>query len=136
MDEQPFTFDSNFGFTISGLGLVFPGRVRAGIASVGDEVEIDGEGGRFTAKIRNIEKDRKLIQQTVTDCDIGILVDQISDKKVEKLLHALGYQDRGLDSPEEIDTKAEFAEHGLIFPIVIRKCQSKKNFWRLFGFRK
>ena len=123
MKEQPFKFDSDFGFTISGLGLVFPGRVRSGSASVGDKVMVEGDGGRFTATIRHIEKDRKLIQETIDDEDIGVLVDEISDSRVEQLLHVLGYQDRGLDSPDEIDVKAEFAEHGLVFPVVISKIE-------------
>ena len=124
MEEQPFKFDSDFGFTISGLGVVFPGRVHSGAASVGDKVMVKGDGGQFTATIRNIEKDRKLIQETVANEDIGILVDEISDSRVEQLLHVLGYQDRGLDSPDEIDVKAEFAEHGLVFPIIITKIET------------
>ena len=123
VENQPFKFDSDFGFTISGLGLVFPGRVRSGSASVGDEVMVEGDGGQFTATIRNIEKDRKLIQETIEDEDIGLLVNAISDSKLEQLLHVLGYQDRGLDSPDEIDVKAEFAEHGLVFPVVITKIE-------------
>ena len=102
---------------------MFPGRVHTGAASVGDKVMVEGDGGQFTATIRSIEKDRKLIQETVADEDIGILVNEISDSKVEQLLHVLGYQDRGLDSPDEIDVKAEFAEHGLVFPVVITKIE-------------
>jgi len=63
MDEQLFEFESDSVFVISGRGVVFNGRVREGLASVGDQIQVDEQGGQFVGvdtKVDRIEVRRKL----------------------------------------------------------------------------
>ena len=116
MDEQLFEFESDRGFVISGRGVVFVGRVREGLASVGDRVQVDEKGGQFVGMIRAIEHDRKLIDKTINGTELGILLSDFSDTEVGKILHLVSQEDQ---DPESIDVQAEFAKRGIMFPVVL-----------------
>ncbi len=87
MDEQLFQFESDRGSVLSGRGVVFFGRVREGLASVGDRMQVDEKGGQFSGVIHAIEHERKLIDQTIDRAEIGILLNDFSDTEVGKILY-------------------------------------------------
>jgi translation elongation factor EF-Tu-like GTPase len=116
MDETLFEFDSRKVFVISGQGVVFVGRVREGLASVGDKIQLDETGGQFVGVIRAIEHQRKLIDQTIGGTEIGILLSDFSDTEVGEILHLANQEGR---DPESIDVPAEFARRGIMFPVVL-----------------
>ena len=116
MGEQLFEFESDRMFVISGQGVVFVGRVREGLASVGDQIQVDEQGGQFVGVIRAIEHERKLIDETIDGTEIGILLNDFSDTEVGKILYLVGQKSR---DPESIDVQAEFAKRGIIFPVVL-----------------
>ncbi len=93
MGEQFLQFESDRGFVFSGQGVVFVGRVREGLASVGDRVQVDERGGQFVGVIRAIEHERKLIDQTVDGMEIGILLNDFSDTEVGKSLYLVSRED-------------------------------------------
>ncbi len=111
-----FEFESDRVFVISGQGVVFVGRVREGLASVGDQIQVDEQGGQFVGVIRAIEHERKLIDQTIDGMEIGILLNDFSDTEVGKILYLVSQKSR---DPESIDVQAEFAKRGIIFPVVL-----------------
>ena len=116
MDEQLFQFESDRGSVLSGRGVVYFGRVREGLASVGDRVQVDEKGGQFSGVIHAIEHERKLIDQTIDRAEIGILLSDFSDTEVGKILYFVSQKGR---DPESFDIQAEFAKRGIIFPVVL-----------------
>jgi selenocysteine-specific translation elongation factor len=116
MDEQLFQFESDRGFVMSGQGVVFVGRVREGQVSVGDRVQVDEKGGQFIGMIRAIEHEKRLIDQTIVGAEIGMLLSDFSDTELGKILYRVS-QEGG--DPDSIDMQAEFAERGIMFPVVL-----------------
>ncbi len=139
MEKQPFQFDSqggfvffnaNLGFKISGLLLVLMGSVRTGVASKGDRVLIEGVGGRFVGMIRRIirhQKGKYDVEKTVADEYIRIVVDDISNSKVEEYFRRLDYLDRSLSNSNKRELAGEvedFVWQYLKFPVVVAKTES------------
>ena len=116
MDNQLFEFESYKWFVISGRGVVFVGRVREGVASVGDRVQLNEKGGQFVGMIQAIEHHRKLMDKTINGTELGILLSDFSDTDVGKILDLVGQEDQ---DPESIDVQSEFAKRGIMFPVVL-----------------
>lgn len=123
----PFRFTSTSGFVISNVGIVFVGEVRSGEAKVGDRLFVVGGDAKFNGKVRVIECERKPIESTVEDKEIGILIEDISDSRFNDLL-TLGLRlDPGQDMPHSYDPIAEFAERGLVFPVTVSNLDDPKD---------
>ncbi len=108
MRDQPFEFESTFGFCIWKNCIVFVGRVKSGVASVGDRLEFDVSGGRVTGTIKAIEMDRKLIDETVSGIEIGVGLYDFSDPSIDA---ALG------DPVDSGDASVEWT--GVSFPVIL-----------------
>lgn len=115
-----FLFDSKSAWTISGFGVIFKGIVRTGSVSLGDIVRVEGKGGQFTGKVCGISCLLGEIDRTIADLEIEIALNEISDPKVEEILHLPEYELFGLSNSDGEDG-AVFARHGLVFPVAITK---------------
>ncbi len=89
MTDYAFVFESDDIFAIVGRGLVFRGHVVTGQASLGDRIAILGSEGSVSGTIAAIEKDRKLIEHTIQGVEIGILLSNLTNEKLEHLVNTL-----------------------------------------------
>ncbi|MFD2839902.1 EF-Tu/IF-2/RF-3 family GTPase [Populibacterium corticicola] len=74
---QPFTFQVEDIFTITGRGTVFTGRVETGTAQVGQRINLNISGETFPAVITGIERFRKRSSTAGAGDSVGILVKQL-----------------------------------------------------------
>lgn len=89
MTKFTFVFEFHDMFAIVGRGLVFRGQVTVGQASQGNRITILGSEGSISGTIAAIEKDRKLIKRTIPGVEIGILLSNLTNKKLERLVRTL-----------------------------------------------
>lgn len=108
MRDQPFQFESTFGFCIWNNCIVFVGHVKNGVASVGDRLELDVSGGRVTGTIKAIEMDRKLIDETMSGIEIGDGLHDFSDPSIDAALS---------DPVDSGDASVEWT--GVSFPVIL-----------------
>ena len=84
-DAKPFLMPVEDVFTITGRGTVATGRVEAGIAHVGDEVEIVGlMEERKKTTITGLEMFRKLLDQAEAGDNVGALLRGIDRTQIER----------------------------------------------------
>ncbi|MCI5114725.1 MAG: hypothetical protein D3912_07835 [Candidatus Electrothrix sp. AX1] len=76
-----FTFESNDIFVLVGRGVVFRGHVLNSEANTGEKVYFDSEGGRIS------ECDRKIIDSTISDKEIGLLLTNFNPSKFNKIIN-------------------------------------------------
>ena len=108
MIDQPFQFESTFGFCIWDNCIVFVGRVKSGVASVGDRLAFEANGERVTGTIKAIENDRELIDQTISGIEIGVGLYDFSDPTIDNALkHPVNPNDASVE------------RMGVSFPVIL-----------------
>lgn len=115
MSDREFQFECNDIFAIVGHGLVFRGEVLSGEASVGDRVRVLGSEGSVSGTIRLIEKDKKPISSTLKGAEIGLLLTEFSDARLDEMLAPRG----DLESYPPQETYREML--GVSYPVQLVK---------------
>src|SRR4028119_1414873 len=82
--DRPFLMPIEDVFSISGRGTVVTGRVAAGLAQVGEEVEIVGIKDTRKTVVTGVEMFRKLLDQGQAGDNIGALIRGVGREEVER----------------------------------------------------
>jgi elongation factor Tu len=84
---QPFTFQVEDIFTITGRGTVFTGRVESGAVQVGQSVRLNVAGDTFPATIKGIEHFGKKSSTANAGDSAGLPVERL-DKPALARIHS------------------------------------------------
>ena len=82
--EKPFLMPIEDVFTITGRGTVATGRVERGVLKMNDTVEIVGIRETQQTVVTGIEMFRKLLDEALAGCNVGVLLRGIQRTDIER----------------------------------------------------
>lgn len=99
-----FKFETSCIFGISGRGLVFRGNVIEGKLVTGETVTFLSGGSKYLATVSVIESERKVVDETINNKEIGLLLTRFDVKEINDLYRNMSDIDevKHRRSPEEV----------------------------------